>query len=180
MKRVMLSTALLLLGATTAQAQDIKPYAGVSIGAFGIENKGTTVNQNNTLLGAVGKFGVDINEYFGGEIRLGTTSRGTTGTTSQKSSYFASYLAKAQLPVSGDFNVYTVLGATTAKVQLTQAGTTTSRSKTGLSYGFGGAYSVADKVSVGAEWVQYWTDVKSFTGNKTSLWGIAATATFHF
>ena len=201
MKRVLVGVAMIVVGGATAQAQDFRPYAGIGIGAFGIEAKtaGTAFSQKNTVFGGYGKFGVDINDYVGAELRVGsvgtgdkswpanTFGAGTAATTvSQTTDYFVSYLGKLQYPVSQDFRLYAMLGATTAKLKTTSApnvaAANLSKTKTGFSYGFGGDFSVTDQLSVGAEWMQYLTDVKlNATGTtKARLWGAVGTLTMHF
>ncbi|WP_018294933.1 porin family protein [Mariprofundus ferrooxydans] len=198
MKRVLVGVAMIVAGGASAQAQDFKPYAGVGIGAFGVESKDGTAayNQKNTVFGGYGKFGVDINDYVGVELRGGTVGTGdksyaaatfgTATTRSQTTDYFVSYLGKLQYPVSQDFRLYAMLGATTAKFKVTSspnvAAANLSKTKTGFSYGFGGDFSVTDQLSVGAEWMQYLTDVKlNATGTtKARLWGAVGTLTMHF
>ncbi|KON47857.1 porin family protein [Mariprofundus ferrooxydans] len=198
MKRVLVGAAMIMAGSVTAQAQDFKPYAGVGIGAFGLEMKDTSINfkQKNTVLGGFAKFGVDVNDYFGAELRVGTTAKGDktygvggvaagspAGTIGQKADYFVSYLAKLQYPVSQDFRLYAMLGATTAKSKITMTpalGTGSSKTKTGFSYGAGGDFTVNDQLSVGAEWMQYWTNVTVTTNGKVKIWGAVGTLTMHF
>ena len=199
MKRVLVGAAMIMVSSATVQAQDFKPYAGIGIGAFGIEAKtaGTAFSQKNTVFGGFGKVGVDINEYVGAELRAGTIGTGdkthaagvvaaTAVTVSQTTDYFLSYLAKLQYPVSQDFRVYTMLGATTAKFKSTSVPNTTavnvSKTKSGFSYGFGGDFTVNDQISVGAEWMQYLTNVKLDAAGttKAKLWGAVGTVTMHF
>jgi len=198
MKRVLIGAAMIMVGSATVQAQDFKPYAGVGVGAFGLEMKDSSVNfnQKNTVLGGYAKFGVDINDYFGAELRVGTTAKGDTtyavggvsagspaGTIGQKADYFFSYLAKLQYPVSPDFRAYAMLGATTAKHKTTftpALGTGSSPTKTGFSYGVGGDFRVNDQLSVGAEWMQYWTNVTVGTNQTAKIWGAVGTVTMHF
>jgi len=163
---------------------DIHPYAGGGIGIFGLELKSTTVNQKNTVFGGFGKVGVDIGDYLGAEVRFGSTSSGSTGNIKLNDSYFISYLAKFQFPVTTDFRPYAMVGGTTAKFKMTNAGVESSKSKTGVSYGFGADYYLQDKLSIGGEWMQYWTNVKlgsAFgTNSKAKIWGAVATMTYHF
>jgi hypothetical protein len=37
-----------------------------------------------------------------------------------------------------------------------------------------------DQLSVGAEWMQYWTNVKLGSGFKTKVWGAVGTLNYHF
>ena len=159
---------------------DIRPYAGVGIGAFGLELKSPTVNQKNTVFGGFGKVGADIGDYLGAELRFGSTSSGTTGNTKLSDSYFISYLAKVQYPVTLDFRPYALIGGTTSKFKVTTAGVETSNTKTGFSYGFGADYYLQDQLSIGGEWMQYWTNVNIGTNAEAKIWGATATVAYHF
>jgi len=163
---------------------DFRPYAGGGFGAFGLELKSTTVNQKNTVFGGYGKVGLDVGDYLGAELRFGSTGSGTTGNIKLSDSYFISYLAKFQFPVTADLRPYAMIGGTTATFKMTNAGVESSKSKTGFSYGFGADYYLQDKLSVGGEWVQYWTNVKlgtTFgTNSEAKIWGAAVTAVYHF
>jgi len=198
MKRMMIAMAALLTMSGIAQAQDFKPYAGVGIGAFGVEFKDSSVglNQKNTVFGGYAKFGVDFTDFLALELRAGAMGTGTktypAGTfgipvrfdLKQSADYFISYLAKLQYPVAQDFRVYALLGGTTAKAKLDASalGVTISQSKTktGFTYGFGGEYNLNDQLSVGGEWVQYWTNVKMNNTTKAKLWGAVGTLAYHF
>jgi len=163
---------------------DFRPYMGGGFGAFGLELKSTTINQKNTVFGGFGKVGLDIGDYLGAELRFGSTSSGTTGNIKLSDSYFISYLGKLQFPVTVDFKPYAMLGGTTAKFKMTNAGVESSKTKTGFSYGFGADYYLQDTLSVGGEWMQYWTNVKlgtAFgTASEAKIWGAAATVAYHF
>jgi len=157
---------------------------GVGIGGFGLELKNDTSSQKNTVFGGYGKAGIDIGDYLGADLRFGSTSSGTAGNTKLSESYFISYMAKLQYQGASDFNIYTLLGGTTAKFKRTVAGVESSKSKTGFSYGFGAEYYLQDNLSLGGEWMQYWTNVKlgtAFgTNAKAKMWGATGTLTYHF
>lgn len=159
---------------------DIRPYAGAGLGAFGLEFKNSTTSIKKTVFGGYGKLGADIGDYLGVELRIGGTASGTKNTTKIQASSFYSYLGKIQFPATPDFRLYALLGGTTARFK--KGGL--SKTKTGFSYGFGADYYLQDRVSVGGEWVQYWTNVKlgsTFgTGAEAKIWGAVATASYHF
>jgi len=198
MKKLMIAMAAMVMMSGIAQAQDFKPYAGFAIGAFGVEVKDSSVglNQKNTVVGGYGKFGVDFSDYIAGEIRVGATGKGSktypagtfgipaTFDVKLKSSYFISYLAKLKFPVSQDARVYALIGGTTAKAQMDVSivglNFTQNKTKTGFTYGLGGEYNLNDQLSVGGEWVQYWTNVKLDNTTKAKLWGAVATLAYHF
>jgi len=198
MKRLLIAMAAMVAMSGVAQAQDIKPYAGIGIGAFGVEVKDSSVglNQKNTVFGGYAKFGVDFTDYLAVELRVGATGTGTktypagtfgipaTFDVKLSSDYFISYLAKLQYPVAQDFRVYALVGGTTAKakmgVSVVGLNFTQSKSKTGFTYGFGGEYNLNDQLSIGGEWVQYWTNVKMDNTTKAKLWGAVGTLAYHF
>jgi len=200
MKKFMIGMAALVAMSGVAQAQDFKPYAGFGVGGFGVEEKEPGFSQKSTTFGGYGKFGVDIGDYFGAELRVGATGNATKNYPAGSSlggvifpvpvevalsaDYFISYLAKIQFPVMQDFRVSAYLGATTAKIKLTAAAAgvsaSTSATKTGFSYGFGGEYFVNDKVSVGGEWIQYLTDVNLNSVSTARLWGASGTINYYF
>ncbi|MDQ6958425.1 MAG: outer membrane beta-barrel protein [Mariprofundaceae bacterium] len=171
---------------------DIRPYAGIGFGAFGLELKAPRVSQKNTVFGGFGKAGVDIGDYLGVEIRGGSTTSGTTdypslnATLKIRSSYFISYLAKLQSWESAGMKVYALVGATTAKFKATATATglgaaSASSTKTGVSYGFGINYHIQDSLTVGGEWMQYWTNVSlGAAGVDANMWGAVATVAYHF
>jgi len=199
MKVAVLSLVLMPITGAYAQGLDVKPYAGIGIGMFGLEAKGAngvTYNQNSTVFGGFGKFGVDVGDYFGAELRIGSTGSGTetmaAGTFGVGSAFnstikmkqFVSYLGKVQYPISQDLRVYGLFGGTTAKFQQSDKFSTESGSKTGFSYGFGGEYALG-KLSVGGEWVQYWTNIggNGAFGNlsaKVKMWGAVGTVSYRF
>jgi len=174
------------LASAHAQGFDIRPYVGAGIGAFGLELK--NISQKNTVFGGFGKLGADIGDYLGAELRVGATSSGTTNHTtfSEKLSadYFVSYLAKFQYPVTSDLKPYALVGGTTAKFKGTNTGTggvaIGSATKTGFSYGFGADYYLKNSLSVGGEWVQYWSNISIATGSDANIWGAVATVAYHF
>jgi len=197
-----------------SKAQDFKPYIGLGTGVFAVQLK-----INDPLLGAAGiasqrnptaggfiKAGVDVNPYFGGEVRFGLTGDPSTdwgselpvgdgfvttvpSKVSTKITDFFSYFGKIQYPVDDSFKVYALVGATTAKFNTTLStvgvNITGDATKTGFSYGGGFEYKVADTVSVGVEWVEYWTNVTLETTSKGtvtegSFRGVSATVNMAF
>lgn len=196
MRKLLMVMAAMTCMSAAAQAQNMQPYAGLGLGVFGVEEKEPGFNQKSTTFGGYAKFGVDVNDFVGAELRIGATSKGTkswpAGTlgspvpfdVSLSADNLIAYLVKLQYPVTPDVRLYALVGATTSKIKLSvSAGAATasaSKSKTGFSYGFGGEYFVNPQISVGGEWVQYLTDVKLNTVSKARLWGAAGTLSYHF
>jgi len=132
-----------------------------------------------TAFGGFGQFGADIGDYFGAEIRLGTSS--TTSISSGginydgNIDYVFSYLAKIQAPISESLHLYTLLGGTTGQITskiktpgfvYVATGTNTSSSKsTSFSIGGGLDFKIQDSLSIGAEYMRYYKDVSGFSAN---------------
>lgn len=170
-KQICSAVALLVLSmaplaAAHADNMDVRPYMGVGMGAFGLEYKDTGIAQKKTGFGGFVKGGADIGDYFGLELRVGTTTSGSksyaagtlgaaAGTFKTKADYFFSYLAKLQVPASDDLKPYILVGGTTAKFKATNTATSTSASKakTGVSYGVGVDYGLGNQFSVNVEWM---------------------------
>jgi len=186
---------MLMAPAVQAQAEDFKPYFGIGLGAIGVEEKAATFNQKNTVFGGFVKGGVDYNDYLGAELRIGTSMKGsksypagTVAATASKvdlsAEYFVAYLLKLQAPITSQLTLYALGGGTTAKFKTAITSGTTSVStkatKIGASYGAGFNYSLGDQSSVGAEWVQYWTNVKITPTEKAKIWSATLNWSQHF
>lgn len=112
-----------------------------------------------------------MNENFGAELRLGTTGTASVPafgfTVNYGIDYFLSLLAKGQVPVTGDLNLYGLLGFTTAKASASVSspfpipGASASGTNTSLSFGAGVDYRFLDNVRAGLEWVAYASDVSA-------------------
>jgi len=187
---------------TNAQANewDMRPYMGVGLGAFNVGYKDSRVSQTDTGFGGFIKGGADFGDYFGAEIRVGTTSNGSTsyaaggalgsaGTLKASSDYFVSYLGKVQMPVSNELRPYALLGATTAVFATTNSvsGASEKVAKTGISYGVGLDYNLGNQLSANVEWVQYWNNVTlgnksagTGTSPKAKIWGLVAGLDYRF
>ncbi len=197
-------TAVLLSTTFTAQAQDFEPYAGVGVGMFGLELKTSTVSQKNNVFGGFAKAGINFNQYIAAELRFGATGQGTTsypiGTPlkipagiivpspsafdfSMQAEYFLSYFIKPQYELGKGFKIYGLLGGTTVKITSRSsiaAIPASSGSITGISYGVGAEYQLAERINIGSEWVQYWRDVNIGTSSKARIWGIVGTINYAF
>jgi len=212
MKHIKLIVAMMGLSMvclSNAQAQDMKPYIGIGGGLFAIEFKLNdplvgSFSQRNSTWGSFIKAGVDINEYFAAELRVGTTGNPSTdwaaglpvgsglittvpSTVSTKINNFFSYIGKVQYPVNDTYKIYGLLGGTTAKYtsELSLAGSNFSDSvtKTGLTYGAGMDVNINEDTSISIEWVEYWTDITLNTAGSTdtgSFRGLSATINMAF
>ncbi|MDX8405328.1 MAG: porin family protein [Mariprofundus sp.] len=191
MKSIMMTILAILAMSGVARAQEVTVYTGVGMGAFGLEYADPTMKIKSTVAGGYVKLGVNLDDYVGFEVRLGTTGNGskTPGATTVKQSMsrFVSYLAKLQLPLTDDFRLYMMLGGTSGTYKqkyspsLPGIGASQSLTKSGFSYGVGGELNLGDHLSVGTEWMQYWTNVKfNAVGSKMKLWGGTGTLNYNF
>ncbi len=201
MKKYFLIAALsLLMPSTHAFALELKPNIGIGLGMYGLEYDRPGVNQRNSLFGGYVKLGLDVHENLAVEMRLGRTSgKGSAlypaGTMvgvipspvpfsfSISTNYIFSLLAKPQLELAADFQAYGLLGATTAKITGENSLPIIAPSavnNVGFSYGVGAEYKLADKVLVGAEWVQYWKNVNAGSAAKAAIWSVAGTVAYKF
>ena len=166
-----------------AEGFDVQPYLGAGIGAFNLDAGAGS----DTTVGGFGTFGAGLNENFAVELRFGATSSATTtfaGFLPIDSSvdWFVSYLAKPQIILTGDLNIYALIGGTTMKSTATILGTNFSHTGTGFSYGAGLEYKAGDQVYIGGEWIQYATDadINSPTFPGLDVWGASATIRYKF
>ncbi|HXH65437.1 MAG TPA: porin family protein [Mariprofundaceae bacterium] len=192
-RSVLVLIGLLLMPAGYARAADSNSYLGAGLGVFGLAENGPGISQADSVFGGFLKGGLEINDYLGVEVRIGSTVKGvrdnaagTFGypapfTTSIQAESFISYLAKLRYPLMPAFRPYALLGATTARFKSTLlisgVHTSTVNTVTGLSYGIGGDYAIDERFSAGAEWVQYWNGVTTTPNTKARFWG--ATAFLH-
>ncbi len=175
-KLLLMSTALLLAQASTAQATEIEPYAGIGLGLFEMD---PGANKKSTF-GGFGFAGANLHEYFAAELRAGATGSqqreelAVVLSEEFKVNWFVSAFAKPKIEVSDGIELYGLLGVTTISSSHTPTGPViqTTKSSTGLSYGVGGSYRFNDKFTVGMEWVRYSTDADAATKNTTSYKGM--------
>ena len=180
MKKTLLGAvalSVIMLVMPNAHAQDFKPYAGIGLGEYNFKTGGT--GGDKRVFGGFGQFGVDIGEYYGAELRLGssTTTSYPNGAATEESrlDYIFSYLAKAQFPVSPEFRIYALVGGSTGKVTshlitpgflYVATGTNTiSTTQTSFSFGGGLDFLIYDKLSIGAEYMRYYSDVQGYSAN---------------
>jgi len=177
MKKIITAAMFTLLALpSVASATDIKPYAGLGIGGYSIK---TTTSGTQTAFGGFGQFGADIGDYFGAELRLGTSS--TTSYTTQGANvdlnldYAFSYLGKLRAPISESVHAYALLGGTTGQATgkiktpgfvFASSGTNTLvTKKTSFTVGGGLDFNIQDSLSIGAEYMRYYKDVSGFSAN---------------
>jgi len=207
MKRSILTAAMVLAVGHSANAQaiELQPYAGAGIGIYGLELKELGLSQKSSAFGGFVKAGIDIDKYFGAELRFGTTgsnsktySPGTSiggvvyavpAEVSLSATSFLSYFAKARYPLSDNVEVYGLLGGTLTKAKVTIAAPLTTemvrKRVSGFSYGAGGQMQISEKFSVGFEWMQYLsnvgvTDMVTGTPAKLRMWGASGSLNYHF
>ncbi|MDQ6970083.1 MAG: porin family protein [Mariprofundus sp.] len=199
MKKIIYSSALMLgmLTAATVQAQETTYYAGMGLGTVSVDYKDSAagIDQKNASAGAFAYFGADLNDYLALETRIGATGKDKQTYAggierSFSSPTFLSLLAKVKYPVTPELDLFVLGGMTRAKIKgkmTTAAGVVTqNKSKFGASFGVGTDYRVSDRISLGAEWVQYLFPVNLSagsvftTGSKARMWGITGKVAYHF
>ncbi len=174
-KLFIIAAALIAMQSSSAAAADIKPYAGAGLGMFELDP-----GQNKkAVIGGFVFAGANLHDYFAVETRLGTTgkrSREELGplTETFKVNWFLSLLAKPKIAIAENFEVYGLIGATSMNTSFTPVNKTTkqSKTKTGLTFGLGGAYHFNEQLSVGAEWVRYASNADAATKNTTAYKGM--------
>lgn len=189
MKKLMaIAAALLAMQAGSANATEIKPFVGVGVGVFELDpgqNKQTTI-------GGYGVVGAKLHQYFSAEFRAGLTGpheREEVGplTETFKVDWFVSLLAKPQIEVVENVELYGLLGATSISTSITPLNSVvqTTVTNTALTFGLGGSYQLNDKLRFGAEWVRYSTKADVATKNTVNFKGLdvngfTATVAYNF
>ncbi len=193
----LLVMALALISPGLASADDMggsgfNTYMGIGLGAYNLKYSQPAYSQRNNVFGGYLQLGSDFNDYLGAELRLGTTAKGSNayagGTVDQSADYLFSYLLKLQYPTTPDLRLYGLIGGTTGKVKISpapagilSAGTKTA---TGLSYGIGLDYRLADQLRGGLEWVRYWDNIgvnaSGVTSSKMTIDGYTATLKYMY
>lgn len=181
MKRILILPLILFGLIQTAQAGDFQPYVGAGFGmaSLNFEETGTGLSDHGSTFAGYGSIGFDYGEYLGAELRIGAT--GTASVTvgglnyDLSSDWLLSYLAKFQLPVSEQFKIYAMAGATTTKQTTTittpgwifiATGTPRfSETTTNGSFGAGIDFQVNDQWYIGTEIMAYGAGLATLTGN---------------
>ncbi|MDX8402095.1 MAG: outer membrane beta-barrel protein [Mariprofundaceae bacterium] len=165
-----------MLAAAPAQAEELKPYAGVGLGSFSLAggtagglSYGTANAGGFVLFGGV-KYG-----FVGGELRLMSTGDfkwsgsvyGLPATMTTSASGVGAFLRVQH--AFDNIEVYGLLGRTSADVKVTLnvtgLGTFTGTGASGsASYGIGANYSL-DNFGLGLEWMQYYSDLSALSLN---------------
>lgn len=181
MKRIIIASGLLLavvLGVSTANARGLQPYAGLGVGVFNFDANVIGINDSGSGGGAFAILGADFTPNIGGELRIGATGNASLHGLQYKFNNFFSYLAKFQFPATRVLDIYGLVGGTSAKITTSGGANVT---KTGLSFGAGVNVQVANRVSIGGEYVRYWNAVATVPGLvDVTVDGLAATVKFNF
>lgn len=163
---------------SVANAMDIKPYTGIGIGGYSINVSNS--DGATTALGTYGQLGADVGDYFGAEVRLGTSGktsfRDKTGVNMNINiDYIFSYLGKVQAPIGKSVHAYALLGGTTGQFTrkiktpgfiYTSTGTTTFTNKvSSFTAGVGLDFQIQDKLLIGAEYMHYFKSINGFSAN---------------
>lgn len=170
-----LAAAMLMAMPGLARAGDgdgssfgINPYIGMGLGVYDLKFSQTGFSQSNNMFGGFANLGVDFNDYLGAELRVGLTEASKTAYTGRtvqlRADYLFSYLAKLQFPITPEFRIYGLAGATTGKANIKDssgaiAPSSANKTTTGASFGGGFDYRVNDFMRVGLEYMRYWNGV---------------------
>ena len=139
---------LLLSGQVMANDLDIRPYVSGGLGAYVL----APGSGDDTVFGGYGAVGADVMPNLALEIRIGATANGKNASSTFGTDWFVSYLAKPQIEVMPDVNVYGLIGASTIRSWRTPTGgTKVSATKTSFSFGGGLEYMLNDDFSIGIE-----------------------------
>lgn len=161
MKTLMIPTlsALLLTGAlaSSAQAQQavmLEPYVGGDALFWELDTDG---GGKRDSVGLRLNGGVQFNDYFAVEGHLG--GGGSDGSAELDS--LAGAYAKGILPVSREFRLYGLLGAT--EVDVSRGG-----SESDISYGGGAEFDLTPDLALGADYMRY-LDKSDYTFDAASV-----------
>lgn len=148
-KPVLFCAALLLWPAQAAATDlDIRPYVSGGLGGY-VLGPGSG---DDTVFGGYGALGAELMPYLALEIRLGTTQNGNSAGSSFGTDWFVSYLARPQVKVSREINIYGLLGASTIKSWRTPTGgVKATKTRTSFSFGGGLEYLFNNDLSIGIE-----------------------------
>lgn len=139
---------LLLPAQAAANDLDIRPYVSGGLGAYTL-GPGTG---DDTVFGGYGAVGAEVMPNLALEVRIGATANGSNAINTFGTDWFVSYLAKPQIQVMPEINLYGLIGASTIRSWRTPTGgTKVSSTKTSFSFGGGIEYMLNDDFSIGIE-----------------------------
>ncbi|WP_280547336.1 MULTISPECIES: porin family protein [unclassified Halomonas] len=139
--------ALLFTGAVQAQSGPLAyqptTYAGVDAMFWELDRRGYRDGLDS--VGVRLRGGVELNDYLAIEGHLGTG--GSDGPANLD--YLAGGYVKGMLPITPEFKVHGVLGATEVEFDGTRD------SESDVSYGAGASYDVTPNLAIGADYMHY-------------------------
>ncbi|HET8708505.1 MAG TPA: porin family protein [Pseudomonadales bacterium] len=161
----------LLLSAGSAFAEG--SYVGANYLASKVEFDSDSFDSSQLFV----RFGADLTENFGAEIRAGfglssdSVSYGTSDADAKlelKVDRFVGFYGTVSAPVTPNFKPYLILGYTDVKLSADisfnnvpgygTGSVSESDSDSGLSYGVGTDIKLSDKVSLNGEYMQYYDE----------------------
>jgi len=139
-------TALLILGATAAQAEGI--YLGIGYGTVGGKEPGYSYTSSNV----VGLIGYEINDTFSIEAETSSAVSKDTITISNTAikigmKHTAVYL-KYSMSLGGQFTPFVRVGSSKGTASATVGNTTVSVDDNAFSWGVGGELEVSEAIGV--------------------------------
>lgn len=160
-KKIMAVVGLgaLVFGGAAAQAEAQSGYFGGSV-AF-LEYSETDIDDDASLSVLYGRLGLNFNQNFSGEIRLGvgvgddTVDVFGTNVDVELDNMYGVYV-RGGAPVSAVVYPYAVLGYTRGKATASAAGFgSVSDSETDVSFGLGVDFTVSKEITINAEYMNY-------------------------
>ncbi|MAM70951.1 MAG: hypothetical protein CMP91_07425 [Gammaproteobacteria bacterium] len=133
-------------------------YFGGEVGFLEYSEDG--FSQEPSLTALAGVLGMDFNENFSGEIRVGfgigddTITAGGISADIELDNYFGAYL-KGGIPVSEQFFPYVTIGYTRGELSASAFGLSISESESDVSFGIGFDYDFTSSISGSVEYMNY-------------------------
>lgn len=162
-----------LLVSLGAQAVEPGYYLGGGYAPLTLDSNDVSSNAHLDALFVRG--GVQFNENLAAEVRIGTGIQDdrVDGTKVELEDMYGIYL-KAGLPTTVGLYPYALLGATHAKIKLSNNGLHSSTSDSDISYGLGIEYEINYAATAGLEWANL------YDKNGDTITGVTLGLNFRF
>lgn len=148
-------------------------YVGGNLSALQVEEDWSGENAN--LVALYGRLGTEFNQYFSGELRLGTgiDDDKINGVTVELNHFYGAYV-RGTLPVTNAFYPYVVVGVTRAELEAKVPGTAVSDSGSDVSFGVGTDIRLTSNTDLNLEYMNY------YDKDNLSVDGISVGLTYRF
>ncbi|RAR62923.1 MULTISPECIES: porin family protein [Halomonadaceae] len=157
--------ALGVSGSAQAEQMSITPaaYLGADVMFWNFDPQGSSSAESEALRL---RAGMQFNDYFAIEGHLATGGSDSIGGVDIDLDYLAGIFAKGFLPVSREFRLYALLGA--SEVSFNDVTFNGDDSESGFSGGVGAEFDMSRNLSFGADYIRY-LDEDNFTFDGFSL-----------